>query len=355
MTDKIITELSLISAFTETCNIPVDDTVQTYRATGLQIYNYIKSLGMVDNYNAATTYSATDYCFYQGAFYKSLSAANVNNTPSSSYTKWILVYRDLALPYVGTNPEVGGASPFTMTIAHNRSQSINPAGDITILLPTTGVKSGETYTINNRAAHVVTVQSSGANAVCKLNACTGVFMSLQDTPTTAAHWETVEVKYGKCERVDAGAVVLSSTGNQPVKPNSMTVDKMYYERLGEMMHCHFDMITNATTATPGTGDYLFAIPTGFTINTAKAYSNTTTGSSEVDYPGVIGAANTALQGTSNSSGTVRVYDSTRVRIYSSGTGPNQCVGPGNNNNSMANNHVVVSADFIVPITEWALT
>jgi hypothetical protein len=43
MTTKKITDLQLRSSFTDTCNIPVDDTIQTYRVTGALIWSWIKA------------------------------------------------------------------------------------------------------------------------------------------------------------------------------------------------------------------------------------------------------------------------------------------------------------------------
>lgn len=42
MADKKITDLQLRSAFSETCNFPVDDTTQTYRVTGQQVLDWLQ-------------------------------------------------------------------------------------------------------------------------------------------------------------------------------------------------------------------------------------------------------------------------------------------------------------------------
>lgn len=42
MATKRISELTLRSDVDDTCNLPVDDTLQSYRVTALQVYNYIK-------------------------------------------------------------------------------------------------------------------------------------------------------------------------------------------------------------------------------------------------------------------------------------------------------------------------
>lgn len=42
MATKRISELTLRSDVDDTCNLPVDDTLQSYRVTALQVYNYVK-------------------------------------------------------------------------------------------------------------------------------------------------------------------------------------------------------------------------------------------------------------------------------------------------------------------------
>lgn len=90
--------------------------------------------------------------------------------------------------YVGTDPEVGGSTPFQLTGAHKRVQVINPAGAITVKLPTTGILAGEHVRVVNRSLFDVTVQSSGANALGVANNAALEFVALQNTPTSAAHW-----------------------------------------------------------------------------------------------------------------------------------------------------------------------
>lgn len=42
MANKLITDLQLIAAVTDTCNVPTDDSIQTYRATFAQVFNYLR-------------------------------------------------------------------------------------------------------------------------------------------------------------------------------------------------------------------------------------------------------------------------------------------------------------------------
>ncbi len=90
MANKKITDLVLRSSVSDTCNFPTDDTIQTYRVTAAQLITYIKSKGIVGVYDAAVTYAITDFVYYSGLLYRSVSASNLANTPSSSPTKWLL-------------------------------------------------------------------------------------------------------------------------------------------------------------------------------------------------------------------------------------------------------------------------
>lgn len=197
MANKKITDLQLISSITDTVNFAGDDTIQTYRATALQFYNYLKSKGMVDAYQSGTTYANGDYTTYNGVIYKSIDSSNTGNTPNSSPTKWIAIDRLVDLGYIGSAPEVGGSSPFQMVYTDAHTCVITPSSaNIVIKLPTTGVKSGERLKIcNGSVNYKITIQSSDATQIAILDSkfASCEFIALQDTPTTyslsgTSHW-----------------------------------------------------------------------------------------------------------------------------------------------------------------------
>lgn len=111
-----------------------------------------------------------------------------------------------AQAYVGTDPEVGGSTPFQLLVSHRRYQLINPSGAITVKLPTTDVEAGEIFVIHNRSTNLVTIQSSGANDIYAVNKGFVQLVALQATPTTAAHWEIMDV-------VDEVTGTVGSSGN----------------------------------------------------------------------------------------------------------------------------------------------
>lgn len=61
MADKKITDLQLISALADAVNFPVDDTIQTFRATSLQMADYVKTkLNVLRAFTSDTAIAATD-------------------------------------------------------------------------------------------------------------------------------------------------------------------------------------------------------------------------------------------------------------------------------------------------------
>jgi hypothetical protein len=95
--------------------------------------------------------------------------------------------------YVGTNPEVGGASPFLLTSSHKRTQIISPAGAITVELPTANIIAGEVWTIMNRSVFDVTVRSSDDDEIDLVANGKIVLVALQNTPTDILHWYILDL------------------------------------------------------------------------------------------------------------------------------------------------------------------
>jgi len=89
----------------------------------------------------------------------------------------------------GTTLTATAAGTTTLTIAAAKKQIFTGSSTQTVKLPTTGVIAGQPYIIQNLSTGLVTVQSSGANEICKLGLNQEVeCIALQATPTTAAHW-----------------------------------------------------------------------------------------------------------------------------------------------------------------------
>jgi hypothetical protein len=94
-----------------------------------------------------------------------------------------------------------GAGTTTLTRDDNRVQVFNLSAARTVVLPTTGIKAGDVIVLRNRSTFVLTVKSSdttnltianGHNTEGTLRNGYISIMALQDTPTTNAHWITID-------------------------------------------------------------------------------------------------------------------------------------------------------------------
>lgn len=97
--------------------------------------------------------------------------------------------------YVGANPEPGGTTPFTLTNAHKRIQTINLSADAVIKLPTTSIKAGERWRVNNRGTltNDCSIQASDASAIDVIRRGHIELMALIDTPVASTDWTVVDV------------------------------------------------------------------------------------------------------------------------------------------------------------------
>lgn len=81
-----------------------------------------------------------------------------------------------------------GAGTTTLTIDDFRHQVFNLSAARTVVLPTTGVKKGMKWVIENQGAFTLTVQSSNATTLATVQGTRFIGEALIDSPTTAAHW-----------------------------------------------------------------------------------------------------------------------------------------------------------------------
>lgn len=97
------------------------------------------------------------------------------------------VFGDAFIP--GVTSTATAASSTTLTVDSTQVQLFTGTTTQTVLMPTTNVTVGRTFTIINQSTGLVTIQSSGANTITY--AAAGTVVTLQAntaTPTTAAHW-----------------------------------------------------------------------------------------------------------------------------------------------------------------------
>lgn len=231
---------------------------------------------------------------------------------------------------------------------------IQPAGVYNLIQGVgTGYCIGTFQTANNATRIQLAVvninASAGAYSLTVDDFSIGPMAAVQGVPAT--DW------------VDAGPTIITAITTAPTKGTAtLAIDKMRWRRIGDSMHVRMEYRqTAAGTATAGTGDYLFQIPTGFSIDTNKiSITGGATIGSNVVVPansGIGSASWTGAAGVQIGAGWVAVFDSTRVRLVGMLT---QVAG---NNSSMQTANSASSPltfatqqfliDFIVPISGWS--
>lgn len=166
--------------------------------------------------------------------------------------------------YVGTNPEVGGASPFQMVNANRRIQVINTAGAATFRLPTTGIVVGEIVRVVNRSTNAVTVEASGGANVVILYTGFAEFICLTTTPTLPADWFVSDLQ-------DSGVFSPTATAGANIATASAAADSMTWNRSRNIVNCGGFVTVDATAANTNSGFTLsLPVSSNFTSNTQLA-------------------------------------------------------------------------------------
>ena len=89
------------------------------------------------------------------------------------------------------------AGTTTLTVASSQVQVFTGTSTQTLVLPTTSVAAGQSFTVINQSTGAVAVQSSNTNALISVpGGSWAVVYALTATPTTAAHWGTTVIAGG---------------------------------------------------------------------------------------------------------------------------------------------------------------
>lgn len=119
--------------------------------------------------------------------------------PSMSATASTTAMRDLNANIFAANHQIfplsvtTAAGTTTMTVASSGIMVFTGSTTQTLTLPTTSITAGWPVLVINNSSGAVTVNSSGANLVATLaGGESRLFHAAVDTPTTAAHWRSVQ-------------------------------------------------------------------------------------------------------------------------------------------------------------------
>lgn len=152
--------------------------------------------------------------------------------------------------------------------------------------------------------------------------------------------------------VDAGATSIGAVTTAPTKGTVVT-ESTFWRRVGDTMEVRWNFVQAAATGSSGSGDYLFTLPAGKSIDLAKCavYAGAAGNVEAMGY--TLGSAG-ATNGGSVGDGLVVPYDATRYRLILAEYGSSSFNFASSSFYGMAGSRRY-SASFSVPISGWGVT
>lgn len=282
MAQKKITDLQLIAAIVDGLNFPSDDGIQSYRATALQLLEYILAAGNVELasldpaiFHGLTGVSAADDDYFilnDTSDANKIKKALVSSFARNTYTA---ISGATNISAAGTYKMSGASATITLPTAVGflgRVKIIHAGTSLSQIytMATTsgqtigGIASGSYVLYTNR--EVLEIESDGANWVI-LNTFTKTSIAT--------------------EAITIGAVTTApSKGNSGSPP----IDRVEWHRDGQYLKAIYRYKqTNSTGAAAGSGHYLFSLPAGLQADSTYIPFSTQSSIDHVDnYPCIVG-------------------------------------------------------------------
>lgn len=218
----------------------------------------------------------------------------------------------------------------------------------TVTLPAAASSTGKTLIIKKTTSDFNAVTIDG-NASETIDGAT--------TTTINTQYESLEIacdgsNWHIVRRMIPGvwtsySMTITGSSSNPTKATAADIDSAVWRRVGdsvEIMYTYYD--SNASGAAGGSGAYLFALPTGLTIDTTKAPASTTEGRGAV-----VGSAGGNQNGPACRAGIVQVYSSTKLAI-TGGTATSDPQFVGSAWFTISNTDQAYSFRAVVPISGW---
>ena len=230
-------------------------------------------------------------------------------------------------------------------------------GGFTFTLPTAACNDGKIFYIKKieSSNNIITIDANGCqtidgNLTRKLATDNETIILASD----GANWEILN-RYSCTTWVDDGAVTITATTTNPTK-GTMATDKLFWRRVGENMEIRME-IKQTGIGTSGSGDYLYAIPSCYTIDTSKitAYA-VVEGADAFKSNNLAGFSNASNAAANNANLGVIVFNTTTVRFI----GISSDDASGNSLGAISSGFFALGsnasneyyAEFSVPITNW---
>lgn len=314
MAQKKITDLQLIAAIVDGLNIPSDDGIQSYRATALQLKNYILANGNVQLamladtiFNGLTGVAPADDDYLV-----------INDTSDGNKTK-----KALAGNFVRNAVRAVSTFPATVTSADTSLKLSGSSGTIT--LPTAvgidgkrfkfihgGTNFSQVYTIGTTSGQTIGTIAGGSYALYTNG-------EVLEVESDGANWMIVG-RVTETDWIDMGAMTIDViSGSNPTKPTTVVYDKIWALRRGKTVNLRYRYKhTNNSGSNAGSGKYRWLIP--FTVDTTAYPASTATDfGTAADvvnaYMANIGYGSVASQtGNHGMTGHIALFDSTHFTV-----------------------------------------
>lgn len=113
--------------------------------------------------------------------------------------------------------------------------------------------------------------------------------------------------------ISASAVItIGATSVAPTKATTVVIDRAYWSREGKYAYIQYEYEQTGAGGANGTGDYLYTLPTGLTIDTT--YVTAETGAGVAAYSSAYGALQGQVNGTTVYNGIAVPYSTTQFRV-----------------------------------------
>lgn len=266
----------------------------------------------------------------------------------ASIPEWATVAATL-----GVKSKAFADSPYTILAGDDLILVDTSGGAVTLNLPASS-GGGKVYRVKKTTSdfNAITVARAGADTIQDVSASlTSTLLHTQGEEimiidASSGVWQVID------RRIPSITTTYSLTiGAVTSAPTKGTVDKdvATYKRIGDCLHLRYDF-KQTGAGSDGTGTYLFPLPTGPTIDTAKAYASTTAPLSVV---GNLITSNVA-DGSSASTnpGIVTVYNSTNLTLWYSAIAANTLTPVSSSTFGLSDAQQGFSYTAIVPISGW---
>jgi hypothetical protein len=157
--------------------------------------------------------------------------------------------------------------------------------------------------------------------------------------------------------IDGGSTVFSGTTSNPTK-GTVARDKVWWRRQGDSMEVRVEY-QHTSAGSVGSGNYLLAIPSGYSIDTTKVSTNPVTATNSTDNAGKAVVGHGSI---SNNSFLliceIEVWNATQVvfpAMATDGSSINQHIWGSPSNGSFNSTNLRASFSFKVPILGWSTT